>query len=313
VLPAYNEEANIRPIYEALQSVLYGPDAIEILFIDDGSSDGTADAVRRLRDEGAPVRLVRFGRNFGHQAALFAGLENARGDAVITMDCDLQHPPKLLPNMIRAWRDGAKVVQMVRVDTADATFFKRLSSKAFYKFVNLLSETPVPASAADFQLLDRRVVEAILTFRDRRPFLRGLVSWLGFPSTQLQYIADPRRAGVSAYSLRKMVRLSVHAITALSSKPLRFSFYFGFLVAGLSIGYGLFAMAEGLAGVTVPGWTSVVAVVTFLGAVQLMSIGILGEYISRIYEQSRGVPRSVIVELDESASGPMKRASSGDR
>jgi len=299
VLPAFNEEANIRPVYEALCLVLRGAEACEIIFVDDGSSDGTAAAVRRLRQEGAPVRLLRFGRNFGHQAALFAGLENARGQAVITMDCDLQHPPDRLPAMIQEWRQGAKVVQMVRADTVGASFFKQVSSKCFYAFVNLLSETPVLTSAADFQLLDRQVVDAVLQFRDRAPFLRGLIGWLGFPSRQIPYVAAQRHAGVSGYSLRKMVRLSIQAITGLSTKPLRLSFYLGLAVATLSILYGCYALTERFAGLTVPGWTSMVAVVTFLGAVQLISVGILGEYIGRIYEQSRGVPRCVIVELDE--------------
>lgn len=309
VLPAYNEAQNIRPIYEALCSALCESGTIEVAFVDDGSRDGTAEAVRQLRHEGAPVRLVRFGRNFGHQAALFAGLENAHGMAVITMDCDLQHPPALLPRMIQAWRSGAKVVQMIRVETSGANFFKTTSSKCFYKLLNVLSEVPVMTSAADFQLLDRQVVEAVLQFRDRNPFLRGLVSWLGFPSIRLEYVAAPRHAGVSAYSVRKMVRLSVQAITGLSSKPLRFSFYLGLFTAAASLGYAFFAFVEYLAGITVPGWTSLVFVVTFLGAVQLLSIGILGEYIARIYEQSRAVPRSVIVEYDEDIPEPSNPAS----
>jgi dolichol-phosphate mannosyltransferase len=309
VLPAYNEAQNIRPIYEALCSALGDSGAIEIVFVDDGSRDGTADAVRQLRHEGAPVRLVRFGRNFGHQAALFAGLETAHGMAVITMDCDLQHPPELLPRMIQTWRDGAKVVQMIRIETTGAKFFKKVSSKCFYKLLNFLSEVPVMTSAADFQLLDRQVVEAVLQFKDRNPFLRGLVSWLGFPSSCLEYVAAPRHAGVSAYSLRKMVRLSIQAITGLSSRPLRLSFYLGLFAAAASLVYAFFAFLEKLAGVTVPGWTSVIFVVTFLGAVQLLSIGIVGEYIARIYEQSRGVPRSVIVESDDDIPEPFDPAS----
>jgi glycosyltransferase involved in cell wall biosynthesis len=296
VLPAFNEESNIAPVYDAIRTALAETETVEIIFVDDGSSDGTASAVRRLRDQGAPVRLVRFGRNFGHQAALFAGLERAVGRAVITMDCDLQHPPELLPDMIRAWRNGAGVVQMVRVETKNASFFKRASSQCFYKFLNLLSEMPVVASAADFQLLDWQVVEAVLQFRDRQPFLRGLVSWLGFPSISLEYVAGRRHAGVTGYSLRKMIRLSIQAITGLSSKPLRFSFYVGLCTAILSLAYAVFAIVESLAGVTVQGWTSVIVVVLFLGSVQLVSIGIVGEYIARIYEQSRGVPRCVIIE-----------------
>jgi glycosyltransferase involved in cell wall biosynthesis len=285
-------------MYESIRSALSEREAVEIIFVDDGSSDATPDAIRRLRHEGAPVRLIRFGRNFGHHAALFAGLENAHGMAVITMDCDLQHPPELLPHMIQAWRNGAKVVQMVRIETTGANFFKKLSSKWFYRLLNLLSEIPVVSGAADFQLLDRQVVNAVLQFKDRTPFLRGLVIWLGFTSIRLEYVAGPRHAGASAYTLRKMLHLSVQAITSLSSKPLRVSFYLGFCATIASLAYALFALIEYLAGNTVQGWTSVIVAVTFLGAVQLFSIGIVGEYIARIYEQSRGVPRSVIVESD---------------
>ncbi|MBV9506431.1 MAG: glycosyltransferase family 2 protein [Acidobacteriia bacterium] len=299
VLPAYNEEKNIRAMYGAVRSAL-SEEAIEFVFVDDGSSDGTADAVRGLREEGAPVRLVRFGRNFGHQAALFAGLERAHGSAIIMMDCDLQHPPDLLPCMTRAWRGGAKVVQMVRLKTEDAHLFKRVSSRLFYAVLNFLSEVPVQAAAADFQLLDRQVVDAVLQFKDRKPFVRGLISWLGFPVTRIEYTASARHAGVSGYSLRKMLRLSVQAITGLSSKPLQISFYMGLLSSAFCLAYALFAVIGYFKGLTIPGWTSVIIVVTFLGAVQLLSVGILGEYIARIYEQSRAVPRCVVVEADES-------------
>jgi glycosyltransferase involved in cell wall biosynthesis len=276
-----------------------GPEALEIIFVDDGSTDGTAECVRELRAQNPVVRLIRFGRNFGQQPALMAGLEAARGAAVITLDCDLQHPPELLSRMMEAWRDGAKVVQMVRTKTADAGLFKRLTSKLFYRFVNLLSETPVLSGAADYQLLDRAVVDAVLQFRDRYPFLRGLVGWLGFPATRIEYSAPERSGGKSGYTLGKMLRLSLQAVTGLSSKPLRFSFYFGLLTAAFCVIYAIFAVIAMAAGKTVQGWTSVIVIVTFVGAVQLVSIGIVGEYIARVYEQTRGVPRYVIVEGDD--------------
>jgi dolichol-phosphate mannosyltransferase len=180
--------------------------------------------VRELRAQSRKVRLVRFGRNFGHQAALLAGLETARGAAVITLDCDLQHPPELLPQMVQAWRSGAPVVRMVRLQTQGAGLLKRITSRLFYWLINLLSEAPVVNGAADYQLLDRRVVAGLLQFRDRQPFLRGLVAWLGFPSVQLEYAVPPRSGGKSGYSLRKMLRLSAQAITGVSSAPLRLSF-----------------------------------------------------------------------------------------
>jgi polyisoprenyl-phosphate glycosyltransferase len=304
VVPAYNEEHNVEAIYTAVRSALSGPEIAEIIFVDDGSTDRTSERVRNLRASDPFVRLIRFGRNFGHQAALLAGLETARGSAVMMLDCDLQHPPELLPRMIEAWRAGAKVVQMVRLQNEGANPFKRITSGLFYRFLNLLSETPVTHSAADYQLLDRSVVEAVLGFKDRHPFLRGIVAWLGFPATRIEYIAPPRAAGASGYTLRKMLTLSVQAITGLSSKPLRFSFYLGLLTALFCLVYALFAIGALAAGLTVPGWTSVIVAVTFLGAVQLVSIGILGEYIARVHEQTRGVPRYVIVESDETVAQP---------
>jgi len=288
VIPAYNEEQNVRPVYDAIQSALRGREAIEVIFVDDGSTDSTAECIRGLRAQHPCVRLIRFGRNFGQQPALAAGIEAARGAAVITLDCDLQHPPELLPRMLEAWRGGAKVVQTVRTRT----------SSLFYRFLNLLSEIPVQGGAADYQLLDRAVVEAVLRFRDRNPFLRGLVAWLGFPVVRIEYAAPERMGGKSGYTVRKMLRLSVQAVTGLSAKPLRFSFYFGLLTAVLCAIYAAFAVVALIAGRTVQGWTSVIVLVTFIGAVQLVSIGIAGEYIARIYEQTRGIPRYVIVEGD---------------
>jgi dolichol-phosphate mannosyltransferase len=308
VIPAYNEQQNVRAVYEAVRRSLNGPEALEIIFVDDGSTDGTAECVRELRAQSSSVRLIRFGRNFGQQPALIAGLEAARGSAVITLDCDLQHPPELLSRMMEEWRNGAKVVQMVRTKTADAGFFKTLTSKLFYRFVNLLSETPVVSGAADYQLLDRAVVDAVLQFKDRYPFLRGLVGWLGFPATRIEYIAPERTAGKSGYTLSKMLRLSLQAVTGLSSKPLRLSFYLGLLTAVFCVVYAVFAVVALAAGKTVQGWTSVIVMVTFVGAVQLVSIGIVGEYIARVYEQTRGVPRYVIVEGGEDNSRPTIRS-----
>ena len=301
VIPAYNEERNILPVFSAIQSSL-PEDIYEIIFVDDGSSDATAEAVRNLRARESLVRLIRFGRNFGQQSALLAGLEAARGAAVITLDCDLQHPPELLPEMVQAWRNGSKVVQMVRMQTVNASLFKTYTSRGFYRIVNLLSETPVVNGAADFQLLDRVVVDAVLQFKDRYPFVRGLVAWLGFPAVRIEYTAPERQTGATGYTRRKMLSLSLQAVMGLSSKPLRFSFYFGLFTAVFCVLYAMFAIVALIAGKTVPGWTSVIVMVTFLGAVQLVSIGIVGEYLARIYDQSRGVPRFVVVEMDEAAT-----------
>jgi dolichol-phosphate mannosyltransferase len=303
VVPAFNEEPNIPKIYQAIGAALAGEN-FELIFVDDGSKDGTAARVRELRAADPSVRLVRFGRNFGHQAALVAGLESARGAAAITLDCDLQHPPELLPQMLAAWRRGARIVQMVRVGSEGAGWYKDLTARLFYRLINLASETPVTPGAADYQLLDREAIEALLRFRDRQPFLRGLVSWLGFDSTRIEYTPRARREGRSSYSYWRMLRLSLHALTGLSSKPLRASFYLGLVTAVFCLIYSVFALAALAEGKTLPGWTSVIVLVAFLGAVQLVSVGVLGEYIGRIYEQARGTPRYVVVERDEPSGDP---------
>jgi polyisoprenyl-phosphate glycosyltransferase len=302
VIPAYNEEQNISAVFNAIRSSLPGPEVCEIIFVDDGSNDATAEQIRILQARDSSVRLIRFGRNFGQQSALLAGLEAACGAAVVTLDCDLQHPPELLPRMIQAWCSGAKVVQMVRTQSVDAGFFKQLTSRVFYRFVNMLSETPVVNGAADYQLLDRMVVDAVLQFKDRYPFIRGVVGWLGFSTTKIEYVAPKRHTGKTRYTFRKMLRLSLQAVMGLSSKPLRFSFYLGLLTATFCVFYGAFAVGALVAGKTVQGWTSVIVMVTFLGAIQLVSIGIVGEYLARVYDQSRGIPRYVIVERND---GPM--------
>jgi glycosyltransferase involved in cell wall biosynthesis len=302
VIPAYNEEKSIVAVFKAVRMSLPGSELREIIFIDDGSNDATAERVRSLRTYDSAVRLVRFVRNFGQQSALLAGLEAASGAAVITLDCDLQHPPELIPAMVRAWHDGARVVQMVRTQTTGAGFFKTQSSRFFYWLVNILSDSPVVDGVADYQLLDRVVVDAVLQFKDRYPFVRGIVAWLSFPAARIKYVAAQRKTGTTGYTPRKMLRLSVQALMGLSSKPLRFSFYFGLLTAIFCLFYATFAIAALIAGKTVPGWTSVIVMVTFLGAIQLVSIGIVGEYLARVYDQSRGIPRYVIVERDEPPS-----------
>jgi glycosyltransferase involved in cell wall biosynthesis len=304
VVPAFNEEPNIPRIYQAVRAAMV-TENFELILVDDGSSDGTASRIRALCAADPAVRMIRFGRNFGHQAALAAGLEAARGAAVITLDCDLQHPPELLPKMLAAWRGGTRIVQMVRAGSEGEGWFKDLTSRLFYRIINLVSETPVVPGAADFQLLDREVVRDLLRFRDREPFLRGLVSWLGFDSLRMVYTPRARTDGRSKYGRRRMLHLSVQAVTGLSSKPLRASFYVGLVTAVFCLIYSAFAVAALVEGKTLPGWTSLIVAVTFLGAVQLVSVGVLGEYIGRIYEQTRGTPRYVVVE--RAGPAPMAR------
>ena len=299
VLPAHNEEDNVRLIYSEIRRIMSSsPYSVELIFVDDGSIDSTARRVRELSSSDPLVRLIRFSRNFGQQAALLAGLRAARGSAVITMDCDLQHPPQYLPQMIEAWGQGAKIVQMVRRRTTGTGWFKSATSRWFYRIIRVLSDSPVVKHAADYQLMDRQIVDYLLQFGDRQPFFRGMVTWLGFPPTQIEYTAPERHAGSSSYSLRKMLNLSLDAITSLSSKPLRLAFYLGFSAATFCLLYTVFAVIAYLMGKSVAGWTSLIVTVVFLGGVQLICIGIIGEYIARIYEHTRRVPPFIIAEDD---------------
>jgi dolichol-phosphate mannosyltransferase len=299
VLPAHNEEDNVRLIHSEIRRIFSSsPHSVELIFVDDGSADSTAGRVRELYSTDPLVRLIRFSRNFGQQAALLAGLRAARGSAVITMDCDLQHPPQYLPQMMAAWEQGAKIVQMVRHSTAGTGWVKSATSRWFYRIIRILSDSPVVKHAADYQLMDRQVVDYLLQFGDRQPFFRGMVTWLGFTPTQIEYTAPERHAGSSSYSLRKMVNLSLDAVTSLSSKPLRLAFYLGFSAATLCLLYTVFAVIAYLMGKSVPGWTSLIVTVVFLGGVQLICIGIIGEYVARIYEHTRRVPPFIIAEDD---------------
>src|SRR5438132_3930272 len=295
VIPAHNEQENIFVIHSEIRAQL-GEYPAEIIFVDDGSRDNTAGKIRSLQAVDPFVRLLRLSRNFGHQAALLAGIQAAKGAAVITMDCDLQHPPELLPQMLEAWESGMPVVQMVRRDTLGATWVKKKTSAMFYRLLQLLSETPVLPGPADFQLLDRKVVQVLFKFKDRQPFLRGLISWLGFPTHRIEYVAGNRHSGKSSYSVSMMLRLSIDAVTGLSAKPLRLAFYIGSWTAIMALAYAGYAFVMYLRGVVVPGWTSIVMTMLFLGAVQLLSLGILGEYIARIYSHTRQVPPFIVVE-----------------
>jgi glycosyltransferase involved in cell wall biosynthesis len=298
VLPAHNEQDNVSTIYFELRRVLqYSEFAVEIIFVDDGSTDATGERVEALAANDRLCRLIRLTRNFGHQAALAAGLNAARGAAVITMDCDLQHPPEVLPDMVSAWRAGALIVQMHRTRTADAGWFKRVSSAFYYRLMQFLCDRPL-LLGPDFQLLDRQVVDTVLSFRSSRPFLRGIVAWVGFPAQQLEFAASARSAGTPSYSLRKMISLGLDGITTLSTRPLRLATYLGLASAGLCLCYSTFILFSYFMGFVIPGWTSVILTLLFLGGVQLLTIG-------RIYELARNVPPYLV--LDDSSSPMIKK------
>jgi len=293
VVPVFNEVGNIEPLIDAIDTAMPSNVHYEFIFIDDGSNDGTVHKISAAGANRDNIRLIVFTRNFGHQAAIMAGIEAASGDAVITLDADLQHPPRHIPTMIEHWLNGAVIVQMVRQSTANISLSKRLFSSAFYKIINWLSYTPVQPNAADFRLLDRVAVEQLKRMGDREPFLRATLGWLGFETKMVEFSADKRHAGKSSYSLRQNLGLVVRSLTSLSKLPLRISLYLGLLVAVIAVALGIFATVAYVNGNTVPGWTSIVIPVFFIGAVQLVILGVIGEYLGILYDQSRRLPTYV--------------------
>jgi dolichol-phosphate mannosyltransferase len=296
VIPVFNEETNIREVYRRVAAELESlPCDFEIIFVDDGSTDSSVDQIASLHRSDPRVKLLSLSRNFGHQTALTAGMDHAQGDAVIAMDADLQHPPALIRDFLSHWEKGYEVVYSVRKDTQDATPLKRLSAKFFYRVFRALSGIDVPANSADFRLLDRRVIEAFRQIRERTRFLRGLVGWAGFRSIAVPYEAAPRHSGTSKYDTRRMMRFAIDGLVSFSATPLYMAIYVGALMALLGCVYLVYVLyARLVTGNVVPGWTSLIILVSFVGGIQLIIMGIIGVYIGKIYEETKQRPLYLI-------------------
>lgn len=298
VVPVFNEEENIHEFYRRLTKVMAPlPYDYEILFIDDGSKDHTSQLVRELAQQDPHVQGYVFARNFGHQLALTCGLDQSTGDAVISMDGDLQHPPEMIPQLLEKWEQGYEIVQTVRRATEDATWFKNITSRLYYKIINSMSEVRITPGGSDFRLMDRKAVDALNRFRERARFIRGMVNNLGFRTTTIEFVAPPRFAGHSKFSLKKMLRFALDGITAFSRVPLRLALYVG-CVAGLCslllllhVIYVKYVEQD-----AVPGWTTLACAEFFLGGVELIGIGIVGEYVGRIFDEVKQRPLYIIRE-----------------
>ncbi len=292
VVPLFNEEDNITHFYGAIRAVIdERPERFELIFVDDGSRDQTPVLLRDLAQKDARVRSLILARNFGHQLALTCGMDHARGDAVITMDGDMQHPPALLPDLLAAWYDGYDVVQTVRLSTANVGWFKKWTSRGYYRFINSISKVEIVEGGSDFRLLDRKVAERLYDFREHARFLRGIVSDIGYRQTRITFRAPERFAGESKFSFRKMVRFAIDGITSYSTVPLRLALYLGLcmgLVSLLLIGYVL--LVKYYFQEAVSGWATVVVAILMLGGIQLVFLGVIGEYIGRIFEEVKGRP-----------------------
>jgi dolichol-phosphate mannosyltransferase len=298
VLPACNEAANVAPLHERLVRAVEAAglaDAAEFIWVDDGSTDATAERVMALASGDPRVRLVRFSRNFGHMAALTAGLDAARATgAIVMLDADGQHPPELIPDLLARWRAGADIVQAVRRATAGEPTLKRVTSRGFYRLLNHLGEVRLPEGASDFRLLDRQVADALRALPERHRFVRGLVHWVGFRMETVEYDAPARLAGQTKYNPAKMLLFALDGITSFSVKPLRLAFGLGAGILVLALIYGLYVIAAWAAGKVVPGWTSLLLVVLVMGSIQLLTLGVVGEYVGRIYDEVKRRPIYIV-------------------
>jgi dolichol-phosphate mannosyltransferase len=298
VVPCFNEEDVIRQTHARLTDALQKTDLdYEIVYVNDGSRDNTLRVLRELGAEDGHVRVVSFSRNFGHQVAVTAGVDFATGDAVVLIDADLQDPPELIHDMVQMWRDGYQVVYGTRESRRGESAFKLLTAKYFYRFINSISDVEIPLDTGDFRLMDRRVVDVLKNMPERDRFLRGMVSWIGFRQIPLPYDRGHRAAGGTKYPLRKMMRFAADGIVSFSLVPLRLATLCGFLAAAMmavAIVYALILRV--FTGIWVPGWTLTFIAITFIGGMTLLCLGIVGEYVGRIYRELKRRPLYVVDE-----------------
>jgi dolichol-phosphate mannosyltransferase len=300
VLPAFNEAGNIARMAAALSGVLTPFGRHEIVFVDDGSSDGTLAAIRDEAAANPYVRYISFTRNFGHQEALRAGLRHARGRAVILMDADFEHPPELIPQLVAAWRDGAKIVATRREDgEADLPPLKSVTSRLYYRLLDAIGDVRIEPGSSDYMLLDRSVVDTVNDFGDQDVFLRGAVRWLGYPTTTISFSRGARTYGESKYTFKRMIDLAVTGIAAHSVRPLRLAIWLALLFAAVGLLLLIYSVVSYLlVPQTVTGWTSIMATIALLGAAQLLVLGIIGEYVGRTLRETRGRPTYIIGETE---------------
>ncbi len=298
VIPVYNEEKNIKPLLKSLIPVLKQYQ-YEVIFVNDGSQDKTAETIKQFAKESPHIKLLTFQRNFGHQMALSAGYQQSRGNAVITLDADLQDPPEIIPQMVGKWQKGAQIVYAKREKREVDSAFKKITAQLFYRFINFLSDTSIPNDVGDYRLLDREVVDFLNKLPEHSRFLRGLTAWGGYNAEYVFFQREKRFSGETHYTFSKMLNFALEGITSFSTKPLRLATYFGFLTSGFSILVIVFKSFQHFIlnqGDWLPGWASLFFAIVFLGGVQLITIGIIGEYIGKIYQEVQKRPQYLIRE-----------------
>ena len=294
VLPSYNEEKMIPLAAKRLGEVLDGAGIdYELLFVDDGSRDGTWEAIRRCSAGDRHVVGVRFSRNFGKESAMFAGLEQARGDCVVVMDCDLQHPPEKVPEMYRLWEEGYEVVEGIKEDRGEESGMHRFAANSFYGIISRLTGMDMAASS-DFKLLDRKVVDTLNALPERNVFFRALSFWVGYRKTEVLYRVQERTEGESKWSTRALIRYAVTNIASFSSAPLHMVTVMGVLMLVVALVFGVISLAQKIMGVAQPGFTTVILLLLIIGSFLMISLGIIGYYLARIYDEIKGRPRYII-------------------
>ena len=298
VIPMYFEEDVVNECYDRTKNVLNKLSSYEheIIFINDGSKDKTMELLEKISQNDNNVKIISFSRNFGHQAAVTAGLKFTTGDAVVIMDADMQDPPEVIEEMVKLWEEGNEVIYAKRKVREGETKFKLFTAKMFYKMLNSLSDTEIPKDTGDFRLADKKVIEVINQLPEHNKFLRGLFSWVGFKQIPLEYERKERFAGKTKYPLKKMIKLALDGITSFSTKPLKILGVLGIfsvLISFIILIYALISFAFNLNHLT-PGWTSLMVTITFLGGIQLLSIWLISEYVGRIYDESKGRPEYII-------------------
>jgi len=303
--PVFNEIELLPEFYRRVRAVMDELGASwELVLVDDGSSDGSTQVMRDLAQEDERVRPVIFARNFGHQIAITAGLDYCRGEAVVIMDADLQDPPEVIPELVAKWREGFEVVHAVRAEREGETAFKKITASLFYRLINRITDVDIPLDSGDFRLLDRSAADTLRAMRERHRFPRGMAAWVGFRQTGVHYKRAARAAGETKYPFRKMLRLAINAITGFSYFPLQIATYLGFISAGLSaLAIPVVIVLRLTGNAAFFGQATTLIAVLFLGGVQLISLGILGEYLGRIYDEAKGRPLYIVREAPELPSG----------
>jgi len=301
IAPIYNEIENIPELYRRVTEVMQSArEPWELILVDDGSTDGSTEKIRELAKADPRVRPVIFARNFGHQVAITAGWDYARGEAVVIIDADLQDPPEVILQLAEKWREGYEVVYAVRAEREGETWFKKFTASLFYRLIRWITDVDIPVDTGDFRLMDRKVVDVLKQMKERHRFPRGMSAWVGFKQVGVEYKRAARVAGVTKYPFRKMLKLAANAITGFSYFPLQVATFFGFISAGVAIvAIPIVAILRMTGSHFFEGQTTTLISVLFLGGVQLISLGILGEYIGRLYDEAKGRPLYIVREAPE--------------